>query len=507
MSSRLRGAVPSVRTRLGNLLGAMLGNMRLRILATTVLLLAAFFAVSLLQLRNTLVDRLDKEIGEQLEREIGEFDLLAEGTAPGSGSRVVFPDVSSLFDFYFAREVPDEGETLIGFVDGELVHDEAHPDAVSARDLPRSTAYWLTVTEKTTGTRMTDAGEVRYSVYPVSRGGQSGHFVVAIFPRAEQAAIEAAIVDQARNQVITIVVASAIGYVLAGRVLRPLRSLAETARKISDTDLTRRIPVRGQDEASQIASAFNDMLARLERAFATQRQFLDESSHELRAPLTVIRGHLELMDLEDDPRERAAIVSLLTDEIDRMNRMVEDLLTLARAQRPDFLAVDEVDVGAWTEEVFRKASVLDAREWALGSTADLVVRADEQRLTQAVMQLAVNACQHNGADVRVEVGSLVRGSSLVIYVEDDGPGIPDEDAERIFERFQRANTDLRSTGLGLSIVSAIADAHGGRARVRHGRSGGARFEILLPLLSLGVRPTEVQVDASRSHSAPAAPVR
>src|SRR5690606_34820822 len=228
-----------------------------------------------------------------------------------------------------------------------------------------------------------------------------------------------------------------IGYVLAGRVLRPLRSLAETARKISDTDLTRRIPVRGQDEASQIASAFNDMLARLERAFATQRQFLDESSHELRAPLTVIRGHLELMDLEDDPRERAAIVSLLTDEIDRMNRMVEDLLTLARAQRPDFLAVDEVDVGAWTEEVFRKASVLDAREWALGSTAALVVRADEQRLTQAVMQLAVNACQHNGADVRVEGGSLVRGSSLVIYVEDDGPGIPDEDAERIFERFQR----------------------------------------------------------------------
>src|SRR5690606_991065 len=218
-----------------------------------------------------------------------------------------------------------------------------------------------------------------------------------------------------------------IGYVLAGRVLRPLRSLAETARKISDTDLTRRIPVRGQDEASQIASAFNDMLARLERAFATQRQFLDESSHELRAPLTVIRGHLELMDLEDDPRERAAIVSLLTDEIDRMNRMVEDLLTLARAQRPDFLAVDEVEVGAWTEEVFRKASVLVASVWAVGASAALVARPDEERLTQVVMRLAVNVGQPIGAGVRVDVGSLLRVSRLVIFVEDDGPGIPDED--------------------------------------------------------------------------------
>lgn len=506
MSTRVRAAGQSLRTRFGNLLGAMLGNMRLRILATTVVLLAAFFAVSLLQLRNTLVDRLDHELNEQLEREIGEFDLLAEGTAPGAGGDVVFPDVTSLFDFYFAREVPDEGETLIGFVDGELVHDEPHPYAVSATQLPRSTEFWLAQTEARSGARLTDRGEVRYHVYPIRRGGEDGRFVVAIFPRAERAAIDEAIVNQARNQVFTILVASVIGYVLAGRVLRPLRSLAETARKISDTDLTRRIPVRGQDEASQIASAFNDMLARLERAFATQRQFLDESSHELRAPLTVIRGHLELMDLEDDPRERAAIISLLTDEIDRMNRMVEDLLTLARSQRPDFLAVDEVDVAAWTEEVFRKASVLDAREWVLGSTADVLVRADEQRLTQAVMQLAVNACQHNGGDVRVELGSLVRGASLVLYVEDDGPGIPDEDAERIFERFQRANTDLRSSGLGLSIVSAIADAHGGRARVRHGHLGGARFEIVLPLTVLGVRPTEVQVESARPRTESAAPV-
>jgi two-component system, OmpR family, sensor kinase len=496
---------PQPRSRAGNLLGNLLGNMRLRILVATVALLAAFFAVSLLQLRNTLIDRLDKEIASQLDREMEEFRLLAERTRPGAGD-VVFDDVSSLFAFYFAREVPDEGETLIGFIDGELVHNEDHDDAAPADELPRSTRFWLAQAEARSGRMLTDHGEVRYYVEPVARGGQDGRFVVAIFPRAEQAAIDDAIGQQARVQVLTILIASAAGFGLAGRVLRPLRSLAETARKISDTDLTRRIPVRGQDEASQIASAFNDMLARLEDAFATQRRFLDESSHELRAPLTVIRGHLELMDLEDDPEERAATVALLTNEIDRMNRMVEDLLTLARAGRPDFLAVDDVDVAAWTEEVYRKASVLDARGWVLGSTADVMIRADEQRLTQAVMQLAVNACQHTTDDVTVRIGSEVRGASLVLYVEDDGPGIPRQDAERVFERFQRARTDLRSSGLGLSIVSAIATAHGGRARVTGATPRGARFEIILPLVQLIVRPTEVIVEDARSRSEPAASV-
>src|SRR5690606_39933715 len=118
----------------------------------------------------------------------------------------------------------------------------------------------------------------------------------------------------------------------------------------------------------------------------------------------------------------------------------------------------------------------------------------------------VNACQHTTDDVTVRIGSEVRGASLVLYVEDDGPGIPPEDAERVFERFQRAKTDLRSSGLGLSIVSAIASAHGGRARVTGATPRGARFEIILPLVQLIVRPTEVLVEDTRSRSEPAASV-
>ncbi|USQ76449.1 sensor histidine kinase [Ornithinimicrobium cryptoxanthini] len=458
----------------------VLGNMRLRILATTAVLLACFFALSLLQQRGTLLERLDDDISTQLAGETEELLLLSDGRHPQSGLPL-FEDVASLFEFYFRGEVPDEGQTLMGFVDGRLVHEELHVDAVSATELPEMTAFWLSQEVPVHGGRVTPHGEARYAVHPISVGGQEGHFVVASFPRAEQAAIDAAIGRDALFQLSIIALASALGYGLAGRVLRPLRSLAEMARTISETDLTRRIPVRGQDEASQIAGAFNDMLGRIERAFSAQREFLDDVSHELRAPLTVIRGHLELLDLEDDPLERAATTVLLTDEIDRMNRMVEDLLTLARAQHPDFLKVGDVDVAVWTEEVFRKASVLCAREWELVPGAEVVIQADAQRLTQAVMQFAVNACQHSGADARVRLGSVVDGQDLVMWLEDDGRGVAADDAERVFERFQRGATERRSSGLGLSIVAVIARSHGGTARVVPAHPRGARFEIVLPL--------------------------
>ena len=162
-----------------------------------------------------------------------------------------------------------------------------------------------------------------------------------------------------------IVIASLLGLALAGRVLRPLSTLADTAQTISATDLTRRIPVRGEDEASRIATAFNDMLERIERANATQRRFLDDASHELRSPMTVIRGHVELLELETDPEEREAMVNIITDEIDRMNRIVEDLLLLARSERPGFLSMEPVDIAELTEDVHRRASVLCGRTWLL----------------------------------------------------------------------------------------------------------------------------------------------
>jgi two-component system, OmpR family, sensor kinase len=458
----------------------LLDSMRVRIVLAVVLLLAGSAAVSILVLRSVLLDRLDEEIGVRLRQEVEEFELLRGGVDPRTGT--AFAELEALFDVYFAREVPDEGETLLAFVDDRLYESARAKDAVGAGRLDQTIEYWLSLRSRKEGQRDTGGGDARYVAIPIELGGQSGLFVVANFPAFERSEINEAVRTQAVTQFATIAIASLVGLALAGRVLRPLRSLADTAKSFSETDLTQRIPVRGDDEASRIAGAFNDMLERIETAFATQRQFLDNVSHELRAPLTVIRGHVELIDAETDPDELRSTITLVTDEIERMNRLVEDLLVLARAERPGFLSLGPVDMAELTVEVHRKSSVLCTREWMLDVTDHVVAVADAQLLTQAMLQLALNACQHTSEGTPVHVGSRAEGGQICLWVHDRGPGVPREDVERVFERFVKGPHSREGSGLGLSIVSAIAQAHGGRARVAPG-TVGARFEILIPLVA------------------------
>ena len=317
--------------------------MRFRIVAAVVVLLAASAAVSIFALRAVLLERLEEEILVDLRQEMEEFELLAEGLDPRTGEPFG-DDIQSVFDIYFAREVADEGETLLAFVESELYHFERAADAVDPDDIEDAIGYWLQLEGREEGRILTQSGEARYVALPFTEGPAHGLFVVANFPAFERTEINEAIFTQAITQGATILLASLIGLALAGRVLHPLRSLADTAETISATDLTRRIPVHGQDEASRIATGFNEMLARLEAVFATQRQFLDDASHELRVPLTVVRGNVEVLELETDPVERAAMISIITNEIDRMNRIVEDLLLLARSERPGFLSIDAVDL-------------------------------------------------------------------------------------------------------------------------------------------------------------------
>jgi signal transduction histidine kinase len=464
---------------------ALLRTMRVRILAAVVVLLAASAAVSIVVLRGVLLDSLDSEITVDLRQEVEEFELLAGGLDPRTGEPFG-RDVGAVFDVYFAREVPDEGETLLAFTGTSLYRSARAPDAVPAGELSDAIAYWLSLDEREEGVLDTGAGKAKYVALPLPPNGSSagGLFVAANFPAFERSEIDEAVRTQALTQFLTILVASLIGFVLAGRVLRPLRALAETARNISDTDLTRRIEVDGTDEASDIARAFNDMLERLESSFAAQRDFLDDASHELRVPLAVVRGNVEVLELVDDAAERARMIAVITDEIERMDRIVEDLLLLARAERPGFLSTDLVDVASMTIDVHRRATSLGDRRWEIDSIAHVEVIADSQRLTQAMMQLAQNACQHTVAGDRIGIGSAAT-DRLVLWVHDSGPGVPVEDQERIFRRHVRgANRRAgNGLGLGLSIVTAIAQAHGGLARVAE-TAVGARFEIVLPLGNL-----------------------
>jgi signal transduction histidine kinase len=202
---------------------------------------------------------------------------------------------------------------------------------------------------------------------------------------------------------LVIVVTAAGGYLAMGRALRPLRAVTETARSIQETDLSQRMVVTGSDEVALLARTFNAMVERLESAFATQQALLSDVGHELRTPITIVRGHLELMG--DDPAEQRETVALVTDELDRMNRMVDDLLVLARAERPDFLQFAEVDAAAMVGEVYAKATALGERDWQLGPVEPVTLRADRHRLTQAMMQLVQNAVQFTSAGDRIEVSA------------------------------------------------------------------------------------------------------
>jgi methyl-accepting chemotaxis protein len=256
--------------------------MRVRILAVVVLVLVISSLGSVLLLRAALLDQLDEEVSESLAREAQEFRLLADGNDPRTG-RPFDGDLAAIFEVYFSREVPDEGETLLAFLDGHLVASRRASDAAAPDQLGAATTYWPSLTEEERGERETAAGPAEYVALPLTGSdGEQGLFVVANFPAFEREEIAESLRTQQLISLLALLLATTLGAVLAGRVLRPLVVLAATAREISDTDLSRRIPIRGGDEASQIAEAFNDMLGRLEEAFTSQRRFLDDTSHELR---------------------------------------------------------------------------------------------------------------------------------------------------------------------------------------------------------------------------------
>jgi signal transduction histidine kinase len=295
--------------------------------------------------------------------------------------------------------------------------------------------------------------------------------------------------------------AAVIGGIVAGRLLDPLRRMRETSRAVGPEDLTQRVEVRkGEDDVTLLAKTFNTMLERLDEGAQQQQQFLDDAGHELRTPLTILRGHLELVTV-DDPEDVIATRDVLLDEVDRMQRLVDDLLLLANSGDPGFIRREPVRITELLDQVMEKVHVLADRNWQIDERADYVVEADPQRLTQALVQLAANAVKYTGPSSTIALGSRIErptaddGTSLppqdtlLLWVRDDGIGIAAEDQQRIFERFGRAHTGRgeQGSGLGLAIVSAIAQAHGGVATVESEYGHGATFLIRIPLQSTGVR--------------------
>lgn len=343
-------------------------------------------------------------------------------------------------------------------------------------------ARWSALETGEWGAFDTTAGPVRYLAVPLVVGGvTAGVFVVANFERQEREEVESFIRTEAIVSGLVLLIALSTAWLLAGRLLRPVREVTDTARSITETDLARRIPVDTNDEVGRLAATFNGMLDRLDTAFATQRRFVADAGHELRTPITVVRGHLELMG--DDPVERAETIALVTDELDRMARIVNDLLLLAKAEQTDFVSLAPVELSELTAEVLMKARALGDRSWRLDRTGEGEVHLDPQRVSQALLNLARNAVEHTTNGDEISVGSAVHDEHITFWLSDRGPGIPHGDHQRIFERFDRGSApDPRreGAGLGLSIVQAIVDAHGGSVEAGDTPGGGATFTISIP---------------------------
>ncbi|MGX1623309.1 ATP-binding protein [Streptomyces sp. NPDC055506] len=437
--------------------------------------------------RSFLLRDVDNRINRLLTQETGEFANFEErGGDPQTGRP--FSDAGRLLTVFLERQYPDADEELIGLVGraggGPRQIRQRHdlPVALPLHRDPRAKRAVFESPESS-GVLRRPEGEIRWAKVTVARQGRApdAAFVVAFHPERERARVN----DMFRTLLVisgaALLLTVGIAWAVAGRILKPVRVVRTAAAQLTEQGLTRRIPVHGNDDIAALAETFNGMLDRLERAFAAQREFVDDAGHELRTPITIVRGHLELMG--DDPAEREETVRLVTDELDRMSRIVEDLLLLAKAERPDFVTPEPVQVAELTADVYVKARTLGERDWRLDGVADLEAELDPQRITQAMVQLAQNAVQHTTTGQTIRIGSRTDGPDLELYVADSGPGVQPQDAEVIFERFRRG-TARRGTrgsgaGLGLSIVKAIAEGHRGRVRLYGTPGGGAGFALVL----------------------------
>jgi signal transduction histidine kinase len=496
----LRSLIPNA-LQLPRLLGAA----RTRILLWYVLILLFIFSVGIPVFRQILFARVDQRVKDDMTEKLEVFQSLLAGELidedidnpavdeawlENKDARLKQPynpkELEEFFDAFLSRQVPEDEVYLMAFVNGEFYKSSPRGrPLILKKDAPLM-QRWAKATERGKGLQSANdpaIGDLLYFVEPVKLNNQVlGVFVVVHTTAGERAEVFEALVVVIQVLAGVLFLSLGLAWFASGQVLAPLRSLITTAKSVSESDLSQRLPVRGQGEMAELATTFNDMMDRLQSAFESQRNFINDAGHELRTPVTIIRGHLELMD--DDPQEREETVALVLDELDRMARMVDDLVVLAKSERPDFLQYEGVDVQNFTEELFAKVRGLADRNWVLAEIAQGQAQIDRYRITQTVVNLAHNAVQHTQIGDKISIGSSLQSDKLHLWVQDTGEGIALTDQVQIFERFARAAKSRRrseGSGLGLSIVKAIVEAHGGQITLNSQPRFGSTFTLILPL--------------------------
>ena len=459
-------------------------SVRVRILASILIVTALGMVVAgattFLVARERTLDEMD----ERLVGRVESARLAIDGsTEPITTVRAALNEVISV-------NVPAHDESSLGIVDGVATFIPAV--GVDIR-LENEDAFVARIVDETSdgavhaGTTQLDGHSVRYIASPIVVTGdaEQGVYLVVLNEDEELAELIEAFSVFALVAAITLLLTGLVGWFVAGNLLRPIRQLRLAASRITASDRRERIAVEGHDDVSDLTVTVNDMLDRLDSAMTSQHRLLDDVRHELKTPLTILRGHLELVDASQ-PADVEATRALALDELDRMSALVDDIDTWASVQA---LAPtpERVDVAAFTDSVFAKASALPDHNWQLDGRATGEVSLDPHRVTQAWLQLVDNAAKYSPATSTITLGSRMHEGLVEFWVADEGSGIPAGAEERIFERFGRIDTGrgIHGSGLGLPIVQAIAVAHGGRVSLASS-DAGSRFAIVIPVTNEGV---------------------
>ncbi len=444
------------------------------------LVLATSGAVLYLLERGTAHDRVDDTLTAAVEEV---HALMDTGVDPETGQP--FASVRAFLRTYLSRTVMESTESEIGYV-GTIAAIVA-PEDVNLRpetdpELTAELEKWVEGDRTIMGTTHTSVTTWRWVVVPVVYPTEVGAVVRVIDIEAELAPLGRSVLFYGASAAMILLAAVVVSILTIKRLLRPIEKLRDAAESIDRRDLSARVPVRGNDDLTRLSLAMNQMLDRVEDAMTAQKELLSDVGHELRTPITIVRGHLELVDATD-PADVESTNRLAIGELDRMGSLLNDLILLAAAREADFVTPVTTSVAELVAETFDKARALGNRQWRLGNLVDIDVMLDPVRITQAVLQLANNAVKYSAEGSAIMIDSQLVGQELGISVRDQGVGIPEAELETIRQRFARAESahlHAKGSGLGLSIVESIVAGHNGRLDIVSTVGVGSVFTIVIP---------------------------
>lgn len=457
-------------------------SLRLRLLLALVGLVAAGLliadAATYYSLRSFLLDRVDQQLVQA--RGPVTFALTSGGGGPGGGDATL----------------PSGTYGQLRASDGTVIKAVTFSYGGQARPVPALPSPLPAAAAPSTFTTGAAGGSsTRFRVLSQSFD-QVGRVLVVAIPLTDVSQTLARLV--AIEAVVTVVVLAGLGALawwLVRRELRPLDDMAAAAGRIAAGDLSERVrPAEPRTEVGRLGLALNAMLEQIERAFAERaateeklRRFLADASHELRTPLTSIRGYAEVFrrGAKDDPEDLATAMRRIEQEGGRMGVMVDELLLLARLGEGREPQREPVDLARLADDAVSDARAADPdRPVSLQASGECLVLGDELQLRQVVANLVGNALRHTPAGTPVRVAVRADGADAVLEVADDGPGMAPDVAARAFEPFYRADAsrtrETGGAGLGLAIVAAVVEAHGGRVDLTSAPGAGASFTVRLP---------------------------